>query len=142
MLVISFFKKFKNKKNFCKTIFNVFITTDWRQYKPYQKPEKKKLKNEVFSRQKHKTYQYYKNRNKAEYKKVKNIYRNNILMKQPSHSFTLLRLPWNYFITFRITLVLLAYSFQTDFTFEINSSFFSKGVLNLSLYTSVFGWFQ
>ena len=96
----------------------------------------------MVSRWKMKNCQYYKNCDKGECNKEKNIYPNCILMEEPSHSFTIRSLPRNSFIAFRISLALLAHLFETDFIFKINSSSFSKRVFNLFLYTFVFPLFQ
>ena len=111
--------------------------TDWRQYQPHQRKWEKQQKNKMFPRRKTKNYQYYKNRNKGKYRRVKNLYRNCILMEEPSHSFTVWSLPGNSFIAFRISLVLLVHSLQTDFIFWNFPSVLSKECLSY-LHTLLF----
>ena len=50
-------------------------------------------------------------------------------MEEPSHSFNAQSLPGTSFIAFRISLVFLAHSFQTDFVFKSILPHFQKGCL-------------
>ena len=89
---------------------------------------RKAAKKQNVSTTKNEKLSVFKNRNKGKYRRVKNLYRNCILMEEPSHSFTVWSLPGNSFIAFRISLVLLVHSFQTDFIFEIILRCFQRSV--------------
>ena len=93
--------------------------------------KKQTSKNKMFLQWKIKNHRYYKNCSKGEYKIIKSVNSNCILMEESSHSFIAQILPGNSIIVFRIFLVFVAHFFQTDFILEINSFLFSKRVFNL-----------
>ena len=77
-----------------------------------------------------KNHQYYQNRNKGEYKIVKNVYPHCVLMEEPSHSFNTWSWLENFSIAFQISLVFVAHSIQNNQFFLI----FKRDV-SLSLWT-------
>ena len=95
---------------------------------------RKAAKKQNVSTTKNEKLSVFKNRNKGKYRRVKNLYRNCILMEEPSHSFTVWSLPGNSFIAFRISLVLLVHSFQTDFIFEIILRCFQRSVYSIFIH--------
>ena len=70
-------------------------------------------------------------------KKVKKFYPNRILMEKPSHSFTARSMPGNFFIAFRISLVLLVHFPKPTLFLKLILPFFQKGYLTY-LYTLLF----
>ena len=106
----------------------MFVKMDWCHYIRYAKSEKnknqKQLKN-IFATKNEKTINIIKTMPKVN-KIVREVYLNWIFMGEPSHSFVNQSLPGIFFIPFCVSLVFVARSFQTEFTFEINFPLFSK----------------
>lgn len=91
--------------------------------------KKQTSKNKMFLQWKIKNHRYYKNCSKGEYKIIKSVNSNCILMEESSHSFIAQSLPGNSIIVFRIFLVFVAHFSKRTLYWKSIPSCFQKGCL-------------